>query len=113
MSARLYKFAADFKGQEFQFQLGRHPSEGDEYFITRTRAYILHYQAGIDAWGQVCQGGERPALAVFNPQGEMREWIEIGAPSEGKMKEALRRSEKVFVYLYKQPSAQHQKMIKR
>lgn len=109
MSQQLYKFQVAFKAETLKFQLARHPSEGDEYFIARVLAYVLHHKEGINAFGQVCQGGERPALTVFSPGMDILEWIEIGAPSESKLKTALRQSEKVFIYLYKR---QHQQLAK-
>jgi uncharacterized protein YaeQ len=81
----------------------RHPSESEEFFLTRLLAYCLEYTEGI----QFSKGGiadpEDPALVVKDLTGAWRSWIEVGAPDAARLHQASKASPRVAVYTHKEP----------
>ena len=65
----------------------RHPSEAEDYLVTRVLAYCLEYSEGI-AFSNGLAEPDEPPLAVRDLTGVMRVWIDIGAPDATRMHKA-------------------------
>jgi uncharacterized protein YaeQ len=80
-----------------------HPSESEEYLLTRVLAYCLEYTEGIAfAKGGISDPSE-PALVVKDLTGGWKSWIEIGAPDAARLHLASKASPRVALYTHKQP----------
>jgi uncharacterized protein YaeQ len=83
-------------------RVARHPSETDEYLLTRVLAYCLEYAEGIGFSNGLAEPDE-PALTVRDLTGAMRVWIDIGAPDAARMHRASKAAARVVVYTHKDP----------
>ncbi len=83
-------------------RVARHPSETEEYLMTRVLAYCLEYTAGISFSNGLAEP-EVPTLAVRDLTGAMRVWIDIGAPDAARMHKASKAAARVVVYTHKDP----------
>ncbi|HET8698231.1 MAG TPA: YaeQ family protein, partial [Gammaproteobacteria bacterium] len=81
----------------------RHPSESEDYLVTRVLAYCLEHTEGIAfATGGLSEPDE-PALAVRDLTGRITSWIEIGAPDAARVHRASKAAQRVAVYTHKDP----------
>jgi uncharacterized protein YaeQ len=83
-------------------RVARHPSETEEYLLTRVLAYCLQYADGV-GFSKGLAEPEEPALAVRDPTGAIRVWIDIGAPDAARMHRAGKAAPRVVVYTHKDP----------
>jgi uncharacterized protein YaeQ len=83
-------------------RVARHPSETEEYLLTRVLAYCLEYADGI-AFSNGLAEPDEPALAVRDLTGVVRVWIDIGAPDAARMHKASKAAARVVVYTHKDP----------
>jgi uncharacterized protein YaeQ len=83
-------------------RVARHPSESEEYLVTRVLAYCLEYTEGITFSKGLAQVDE-PAIVVRDLTGDLRAWIEIGAPDAERLHKASKASPRVAVYIFKEP----------
>jgi len=81
----------------------RHPSEAEDYLVTRVLAYCLEYTEGIAFSFQGLAAPDEPPLAVRDLTGVMRVWIDIGAPDAARMHKASKAAPRVVVYTHKDP----------
>jgi uncharacterized protein YaeQ len=81
----------------------RHPSETEEYLLTRVLAYCLEHAEGIEFSRGLAEPDD-PTLAVRDMSGDLRVWIEIGAPSAERLHRATRAARRVVVYTHKDPA---------
>src|SRR5262245_16329238 len=88
--------------ETFALRLARHPSESEEYLVTRLLAYCLEYAEGI-AFSNGISDPEEPTIAVRDLTGAIRVWIEIGAPSAARVHQAAKASPRVAVYTHRDP----------
>jgi uncharacterized protein YaeQ len=79
-------------------RVARHPSESDEYLVTRVLAYALEYTGGIEFSTGGLSSPDEPALAVRDLTGALRAWIEIGWPDAARLHKAAKASPRVAVY---------------
>jgi uncharacterized protein YaeQ len=84
-------------------RLARHPSESMPYLLTRTIAYALLYEEGLAFSKGGLSSADEPALTVHDPQGILRVWIEIGAPSPDRLHKASKASPRVVVFAHQHP----------
>jgi uncharacterized protein YaeQ len=75
----------------------RHPSETEEFLVTRVLAWCLEYEEGIAFSKGVCEGDE-PAVHVRDAAGRYRAWIEVGAPDADRLHRAAKVADRVAVY---------------
>src|SRR3954464_9186642 len=80
-------------------RVARHPSETEEYLLTRVLAYCLEYAEGIE-FSQGLAEPEEPALAVRDLTGARRAWIEVGAPDAARLHRASKATPRVAVYTH-------------
>jgi uncharacterized protein YaeQ len=89
--------------EQLSIKAARHPSESEEYLLTRLLAYCLEYRDGI----QFSKGGvsdpSDPALMVKDLTGAWQSWIEIGAPDAARLHQASKASPRVALYSHKEP----------
>jgi uncharacterized protein YaeQ len=83
-------------------RVARHPSETEEYLVTRVLAYCLEYAEGI-TFSKGLAEPEEPAVVIRDLTGALRSWIEIGAPDAQRLHKASKASPRVAVYPVKDP----------
>ncbi|AMY10008.1 YaeQ protein [Luteitalea pratensis] len=79
-------------------RVARHPSESDDYLVTRLLAYALEYTEGLEFSTGGLSSPDDPALAVRDLTGALRSWIEIGWPDPARLHKAAKASPRVAVY---------------
>ena len=79
-------------------RVARHPSESDDYLVTRLLAYALEYTEGLEFSTGGLSSPDDPALAVRDLTGALRAWIEIGWPDGARLHKAAKASPRVAVY---------------
>jgi uncharacterized protein YaeQ len=84
-------------------RVARHPSETEEYLLTRVLAYCLEYAEGIEFSKGLAEPDE-PALAVRDLTGARRTRIEVGAPDAARLHRASKATPRVAVYTHKDPA---------
>ena len=81
-------------------RMARHPSESEEYFVTRLLAYCLEYAEGIQ-FSNGISDPEEPTISVRDLTGAIEVWIEIGAPDAARVHKASKASPRVAVYTHR------------
>lgn len=89
--------------EQLVIKAARHPSEGEEYFLTRILAYCLEYTEGIAFSKGGIADPEEPAITIKDLTGAWRSWIEIGAPVAARLHQASKASPRVALYTHKEP----------
>jgi len=84
-------------------RVARHPSESDEFLLTRVLAYCLEYTEGIE-FSRGLSDADEPPLAVRDLTGAMQAWIDIGTPSADRLHRASKAVPRVAVYVHKESS---------
>jgi uncharacterized protein YaeQ len=103
----LYHFAIELSNVDknlyttLDFRVAQHPSETAPYLLTRTLAYILSYQEGLEFSAAGLGNPDDPALRALGLHGATDLWIEIGNPSIRKLHRASKAAKQVQVYTYK------------
>ena len=88
--------------EALSLRVARHPSETEEYLITRVLAYCLEYAEGI-SFSKGLADPDEPAIVVRDLTGAVQVWIEIGAPDAERLHKASKASPRVVVYTHKDP----------
>ena len=110
LSATVYSFEINLSDSDrnvyqlLAFRAAKHPSETDEYLITRVLAYCLEYAEGLSFSRGGLSAPDAPALAVHDLTGAMVRWIEIGLPEPARLHRASKASPQVAVYSHKDVS---------
>ncbi len=84
-------------------RVARHPSETDEFLVTRVLAYCLEYTEGI-AFSAGVSDTTEPAITVRDLTGAWKSWIDIGTPDAARLHRASKAAPRVAVYTHKPPS---------
>jgi uncharacterized protein YaeQ len=109
LSATMYTFEialADVDRQVYEsltVRVARHASETETYLLTRVLAYCLEYADGI-SFSKGLADPDEPALAVRDPTGALRVWIDIGAPDAARLHKASKAAPRVAVYTHRDPA---------
>lgn len=85
-------------------RVARHPSETEDYLLTRVLAYCLEYREGIAFCGGLSEP-DQPAIAVRELTGELQTWIDIGAPEAARLHKASKAAPRVVVYAHRDVDA--------
>jgi uncharacterized protein YaeQ len=107
----LYRFKVELSDidrnlyQSLDFRVAQNPSEALPYLLTRTLAYCLSYQEGLEFSPKGLGDPDGPALLVSGSNGNTDLWIEIGNPSARKLHRASKATKKLVVYTYKNVDA--------
>ena len=84
-------------------RVARHPSESDEYLVTRVLAYCLEYTEGIAFSPGGLSDPDEPPIAVRDLTGALLAWIDIGTPDAARLHRAAKAAARVSVYVHKDP----------
>jgi uncharacterized protein YaeQ len=85
-----------------ELRAARHPSESEEYFVTRVLAYLLEYTEGI-GFSRGISDPDQPAITIRDLTGAITTWIEVGAPDAARLHKASKAASRVVVYTHKDP----------
>jgi uncharacterized protein YaeQ len=108
LTATIYNFDVELADNDrgvyesLQLRVARHPSESEEYLVTRLLAYLLEHADGI-AFSRGISDPEEPTIAVRDMTGAITTWIEIGAPDAARLHKASKASQRTVVYTHKDP----------
>jgi uncharacterized protein YaeQ len=83
-------------------QVARHPSESEEFLVTRVLAFALEFTEGI-AFSRGLFEPDEPAIAVRDLTGAVRAWIDIGTPDASRLHKACKLAPRVVVYTHRDP----------
>jgi uncharacterized protein YaeQ len=83
-------------------RVARHPSEAEDYLLTRVLAYCLEYTDGI-AFSSGLSAPDEPAIAVRDRTGALQAWIDIGVPDAARVHRASKAAPRVAIYTHKPP----------
>jgi len=90
--------------ESLSFRIARHPSETEEYLLTRVVAYCLEYTHGIQ-FSKGLSEPEMPALSVRDLTGSLLSWIDIGIPDPARLHKAAKAAPRVVVYAHRDVTA--------
>ena len=108
LTATIYNFDIELADadrhvyESLALRVARHPSESEEYLVTRVLAYVLELTEGIE-FSRGVSDPEEPTLAVRDLTGAIRTWIEIGTPDAARLHKASKTAPRVVVYTHKDP----------
>ena len=107
LNSTIYNFDIDLADADrsaydsLSLRVARHPSESEDYLLTRVLAYALEYTTGIEFSRGLCDPDE-PAIAVRDLTGALRAWIDIGAPDAARLHKASKSAPRVVVYTHRE-----------
>ncbi|HYR37142.1 MAG TPA: YaeQ family protein [Burkholderiales bacterium] len=110
LGATIYNFAIRLSNvdrgvyESLALKVARHPSEAEDHLVARVLAYCLEYSDGL-AFSRGLSEPDEPALAVRDLTGELRAWIDVGAPDAARLHRAAKAAPRVAVYTHKPPAA--------
>ena len=105
--ATIYNFDIDLADADrgvyetLALRLARHPSESEEYLVTRVLAYAMEHAEGIAFATGGLSDPDEPAITVRDLTGAVRVWIEIGSPDAARLHKASKASPRVVIYTHK------------
>lgn len=105
--ATIYNFDIDLADadrsvyESLALRLARHPSESEEYLVTRVLAYAMEHAEGIAFSTGGLADPDEPAMTVRDLSGALRVWIEVGSPDAARLHRASKASPRVVVYTHK------------
>jgi uncharacterized protein YaeQ len=108
LTATIYNFDVELADSDrnvyesLSLRVARHPSESEEYLVTRLLAYLLEYAEGI-AFSKGVSEPEDPAIAIRDLTGRIATWIDIGTPDAARLHKAAKSGARVVAYTHKNP----------
>ena len=109
LGATIYNFDIDLADadrgvyESLALRVPRHPSESEEYLVTRVLAYLLEYAEGI-GFSKGVSDPDEPAIVVRDLTGAINAWIEVGTPDAARLHKASKAARRVVVYTHKDPA---------
>jgi uncharacterized protein YaeQ len=109
LTATIYNFDIDLADRDRQvyeslsLRVARHPSESEEYLVTRLLAYLLELAEGIE-FSRGVSDPDEPTIAIRDLTGAIDTWIEIGTPDAPRLHKASKAARRVVVYTHKNPA---------
>lgn len=110
LTATLYNFDIDLADTDrgvyetLALRVARHPSESEDYLVTRVLAYALEFTDGLEFSSGGLSSPDDPAMAVRDLTGHLRAWIEVGTPDADRLHRASKAAPRVAVYVHKDPA---------
>ena len=107
-SSTVYNFDIDLADSDrrvyesLSLRVARHPSESEEYLVTRLLAYLLEYAEGID-FSRGVSDPDEPTVFIKDLTGRITTWIDIGTPDAARLHKASKAAARVVVYTHKDP----------
>jgi uncharacterized protein YaeQ len=108
LTATIYTFDIELADADrhlyetLSLRMARHPSESEEYLVTRVLAYLLEFAEGIE-FSRGVSDPEEPAISVRDLTGTITTWIDIGTPDAARLHKAAKSGARVVVYTHKNP----------
>lgn len=93
--------------ERLDLRVKRHPSESLRYLTARVLGYCLSFAPGISFCKGGVSAGTEPPLTIVSPKGELRVWIEVGAPPADRLRKAVRAASRVDFYSWLSPAQLH------
>lgn len=84
-------------------RVAQHPSETQDFLVTRVLAYCLEHAEGI-GFSAGLSTPDEPAIFVRDLSGVLQAWIDIGLPEPERLHRASKASPRVAVYVHKDAS---------
>ena len=109
LTATIYNFEIDLADadrgvyESLALRVARHPSESEEYLLTRVLAYALEFAPGIAFSAGGVSEPDEPTLSIRDLTGRLQVWVEIGNPDAARLHKASKASPRVVVYTHKDP----------
>jgi len=106
LTATIYNFDVELADtdrhvyESLALRVARHPSESEEYLVTRLIAYLLEFSPGIE-FSRGVSSPEEPAIAVRDLTGAIVAWIDIGTPDAERLHKASKLAARVAVYTHR------------
>ena len=91
--------------QQHSLTVAQHPSENDERLMIRLLAFALHADEFL-SFTKGLSTDDEPDLWQKSLSGEIELWIELGLPSEKRLKKACGRAQQMILYTYGTGSAE-------
>ncbi len=85
--------------QQHSLTLAQHPSETDQRLMIRLLVFALHASESL-SFTKGLSTDDEPDLWQKSLSDDIELWIELGLPSEKRLKKACGRSQQVIVYTY-------------
>ena len=85
-------------------RVARHPSESDDYLVTRILAYCVEYTEGIAFSKGGLSDPDEPPVVIRDLTGTLRAWIDVGSPDAARLHKACKLAPRVAVYIHKDPT---------
>src|SRR5262245_52780934 len=105
--ATVYNFDIDLADADrgvyetLALRVARHPSESEEYLVTRVLAFAIEFAEGIAFSTGGLSDPDEPALTIRDLTGALRAWIEIGNPDAARLHRASKASPRAVVYSHR------------
>ncbi|MFT7405995.1 YaeQ family protein [Zhongshania sp.] len=105
LNATLFKTTLDISDmrrhyyQRHQFTVARHPSETDERMMLRILAFALYADEHLE-FTKGLSTDDEPDLWLKSLTGEIDLWIEMGLPSEKRVRKARGIAKQVIIFIY-------------
>ena len=105
--ATIYNFDIDLADADrsvyetLALRVARHPSESEEYLVTRVLAYAMEHAEGIAFSTGGLSDPNEPAITVRDLTGAVRVWIEVGSPDAARLHKASKAAPRVVIYTHK------------
>ena len=90
--------------ESLALRVARHPSESEEFLVTRLLAYCCEYAPGIEFSRGGLSDPDDPPIAIRDPTGTMQAWIDIGTPAADRLHRASKATPRVAVYVHREAS---------
>lgn len=110
LTATIYNIEIDLADNDrsvyesLSLRVAQHPSESEEYLMTRVLAYALEYVEGIEFSAGGLSDPDAPAITVRDLTGVLRTWVDIGTPDAERLHRASKAAPRVAVYVHRDPS---------
>jgi uncharacterized protein YaeQ len=88
--------------ESLALRVARHPSEAEDYLLTRVLAYCLEWTEGI-GFSSGLSTPDEPAIYVRDPTGALQAWIDVGVPDAARVHRASKAASRVAIYTHKAP----------
>ena len=106
LTATIYNFDIELADadrnlyESLALRVARHPSESEEYLVTRVLAYVLEFTEGIE-FSRGVSDPEDPAISIRDLTGRIKTWIDVGTPDAARLHKAAKSGARVVVYTHK------------
>jgi len=88
--------------ESLPLRVARHPSEAEDYLLTRVLAYCLETTEGI-GFSSGLSTPDEPTIYVRDATGAYRSWIDVGVPDAARVHRASKAAPRVAIYTHKPP----------